>query len=318
MHGTKPPQSRMETLVLTPDIVNEWQLPPFQRELRVNAKVRQIAAELTTNGGVISGTITLGMIEGSQTIYLIDGQHRVEAFKISALNEGIASVRSVVFHSMSEMGVEFVTLNTAIVRLKPDDVMRGLEESLPCLQRIRNSCPFIGYDHIRRRPTAPLVSMSSALRCWRGSAGEIPVTTGVGPVAQFASEITVKETEHFIHFMTIASTAWGADPEYGRLWSNLNLLICMWLWRRLVLDIQRGGSRAGKKYAVLSTDEFRRCLMSVSSNRLYIDWLLGRINDRDRSPCYGRLKKIFAERMHQDGWDRPLLPAPPWASNLPR
>ena len=42
------------------------------------------------------------------------------------------------------MAEDFVILNTALVRMGPDDVMRGLEGSVPTLQKIREVCPFVG------------------------------------------------------------------------------------------------------------------------------------------------------------------------------
>jgi hypothetical protein len=36
----------METLIITPDQVNAWRIPPFQRPIKVNAKVQEIAEEM--------------------------------------------------------------------------------------------------------------------------------------------------------------------------------------------------------------------------------------------------------------------------------
>lgn len=303
-------RSRMETLLLTPDIVNDWRLPPFQRPLRVNAKVMEIAEQLKQNGGIIEGVISLGQIKPDKVFYLYDGQHRIEAARISGLPEFIADVRIVSFDSMSEMGVEFVKLNSVIVRLKPDDVMRGLEQSLPCLREIRKACPFVGYDNIRRNPSAPLISMSSAMRCWRGSAGETP-SLSVGSAMQTAHEMTATDTEEFIRFLLAARSAWGSDPEYGRLWGNLNLVMIMWLWRRLVLDRERGV----KRYVVLSIEQFRRCMMSLHADSDYLDYLVNRaVTDRDRPPCYTRIKGLFVRRLREAGIQKPLMPQPAWAT----
>ena len=37
----KADRNSMETMLLTPDLVAQWKLPPFQRPLTVNAKVRE-------------------------------------------------------------------------------------------------------------------------------------------------------------------------------------------------------------------------------------------------------------------------------------
>ena len=46
------------------------------------------------------------------------------------------------------MGQEWVKLNTAIVRMTPDDVLRGLSGYVPSLQFISKHCDFVGYGSI--------------------------------------------------------------------------------------------------------------------------------------------------------------------------
>jgi hypothetical protein len=54
--------------------------------------------------------------------------------------------------------------------------------------------------------------------------------------------------------------------------------------------------------------------MSISADSTYVDWLLGRhIGERDRSPCYRRIKDIFAARLEAIQGKKPLLPQPSWA-----
>lgn len=313
MKGAKQPpkaaRSRMDTLILTPKIVSEWAIPPFQRPLKVNDKVRAIAEELKTNGGVIAGVLTLGNISGSARTYLLDGQHRIESAKISGIDEFIADVRICTFDSLAEMGEEFVQLNTAIVRLNPDDVLRGLEGSVPTIRAIKEACDFVGYDNIRRSSQTAVLSMSAAIRGWVGSNGETPKIANTS-AAHLATDMAMEEAHQMIKFLITARTAWGADPENFRLWAGLNLTMTAWMWRRLVVDVERGIKRS----VVLTHDQFKRCLMSVSAARDYVDWLGGRsMNERDRAPCYGRLKAIFSARIMEDrGGKKPLLVRPPW------
>jgi hypothetical protein len=37
-------------------------------------------------------------------------------------------------------------------------------------------------------------------------------------------------------FMACALTAFSRDPEYARMWGALNLAICAWLYRRMVIS----------------------------------------------------------------------------------
>ncbi len=133
----KSVRSAMETLLFTRGEVDAWRVPDFQRPIRVNAKVLALVEELKRNGGIIPGILTLGKISGDKTIYIVDGQHRAEAFKISELGECIADVRIVTFESFADMANEFVELNSRLVNMRPDDILRSLAQSMPALQRPR-------------------------------------------------------------------------------------------------------------------------------------------------------------------------------------
>lgn len=308
----KASQNRMETLIVSADDVNAWKVPPFQRPLRVNQKVMDIAEELKASE-CIEGVITLGKIAKDQSLYIVDGQHRIEAFRLSGLPEVIADIRVLTVDSMTDMADEFVRLNSAIVRMRPDDILRGLESSIPAIASIRKQCDFVGYDSIRRGGSKAILSMSAVIRCWAGSSFETPTPGATGQsVATMAKNLEADSLQHLTTFLLAAHAAWGRDPEYYRLWSNLNLTMCMWLWRRLVLDRDRVGL---KRYAVLSIAEFKQCLMSVSADGDYLAWLPGRnLNDRDRSPCYVRLKAIFTRRLQSTSAKKVNLPAPAWSS----
>jgi len=302
----------MDTLILDQAMVSQWRIPPFQRPLRINEKVRIVAEQMKSTES-IEGVITLGKHNADQSFYIVDGQHRVEAFKLSGLGEVIADVRVCSFDNMSDMADEFVRLNSSLVRMRPDDILRGLEGSTPALKAIRRSCEFVGYDQIRRGKSSPIVSMSALLRCWSAASGETPATSGGGSAASLAQSLDQGSQQNLIGFLATAHSAWGRDPEYLRLWGNLNLTLCMWMFNRLVIDRDRSGN---KRYVILSMPEFKRCLMSVSADGDYLAWLPGRnLNDRDRSPCYSRLKAIFSRRLTEDSkGKKPSLPSPAWAS----
>lgn len=309
----KAAQSRMETLIITPPMVNAWKLPPFQRPLRINEKVRTVAEQIKKSE-CIEGVLTLGRLKSDNSTYVVDGQHRIEAFKLSELDEAIADVRLCPFDSMGDMADEFVRLNSSLVKMRPDDILRGLESSVPALQTIRKSCEFVGYDNIRRSGASPIVSMSALVRCWFSSSYETPAGAHSGASAAImAQNLDASSVQNLIAFLATAHAAWGRDPEYYRLWGNLNLTLSMWLWHKLVLDRDRFGT---KRYAVLNVHDFKKCLMSVSANADYLAWLPGRnLSDRDRSPCYARLKTIFTRRLSAElNGKKVSLPSPAWAS----
>lgn len=263
------------------------------------------------DGGVIPGVLTLGRIGTEKQFYIVDGQHRVEAFKVSDLPECIADVRMVTFDTMADMAEEFVHLNSRLVNMRPDDILRGLEESIPALRRIREGCDFVGYTNVRRGATnSPMIGMSQLLRAWHMSNPETPAQNAP-PAITLSASLDNNEADKIIVFMNIVRTAWGNDPENFRLWGSLNMTICMWLWRRLVLDKTRGVSR----YVVLNPEQFRRCMMAVSADQGYVDWLVGRnMTERERSPCFVRLKALFIKRLSEGTTKKVQLPLPSWAS----
>jgi hypothetical protein len=194
--GARPPQragdSSMEKQVVTVAHVDGWRLPPFQRPLRVNDKVKAIAEEMKLSGS-IPGILTMGRLVGDDAIYCVDGQHRAQAFKLTGLPMAQANVRTVMFNSMSEMADEFVRLNSALVKMRPDDVLRGREPTSPLLQLIRRRCPFVGYDMIRRGENSPMVGMATTLRSWFASRPEVPATAVAGSAQHMADSLEASD-----------------------------------------------------------------------------------------------------------------------------
>ena len=61
---------------------------------------------------------------------------------------------------------------------------------------------------------------------------------------------------------------------------------------------------------------FGKCLMSLSANDSYVEWLHGRNStDRTRAPAYKKVKEIFTKRIHEESGTKPKLPQPKWSSN---
>jgi len=312
--STKPEKktrTHVDTICFTRKETEAWLSPPFQRELKTTPRVQEISAEIAENGGVVPGVLTLGKCNGE--IYLLDGQHRRAAFMMTDCKEGYADVRIHEFDSMAEMGEEFVRLNTQIVRMKPDDILRGMEGMYAPLKYVRKHCPFIGYDNIRRNEKSPVVSMSQFLRAFMGGRPEVPVASP-GSAMRLAQTLTTEEAALAVKIATLMFEAWGRGDDVKRLWSGLNLTLLCWLYRRTVLAHQY---LSGQKRSVKLTEaEFSKCLMSLAANAKYNDWLAGRtITDRNRSPAYHRIKEIFGKRIQSERGmtAKPLLPQPPWA-----
>lgn len=299
-------RSTTDITCVTPEMFKEWKDPEFQRPLRVNAKVQAMVQRINLDG-VIPDTITVGILKNER--FLIDGQHRREAYLIASAaeptREVFAEIRYMYFDSMAEMGRKYVELNSSLVKQRPDDILRGMEGTSRALQLIRNRCKFIGYDMIRRSLTSPILGMSVLLRCWYGSAAETPSQSSVSAM-EIADTFREEEAAQCCEFAQLAERAWGREPEYKRLWGAMNLTLCMWLFRRLVLE-------PTPEVTKLTKDQFRLCLTGLSAAGDYIDWILDRkMNERDRAPCYNRIKKIFSARLRAEGIRSVKLPAPPW------
>ena len=152
--------------------------------------------------------------------------------------------------------------------------------------------------------------MSAMLRQWKGSSFEVPTNNGAGMSASMvAGSMTEEEVENMIDFIKLAQEAFGREQEYWRLWGALNMILCMWLYRRLVLLPPTKLTRSVK----ITQDQFKRCLMSLSADSHYLDWLVGRfLSERDRRPAYDKIKSIFAQRLYADTKAKATLPQPAW------
>jgi hypothetical protein len=308
----KTMRSVMDTLLVTPAGLDRWKIPPFQREKRITVKVKELSDTIRGDDGVIPGIITLGKLQGAT--FLVDGQHRIEAFRMTGLAEGYADVRIMHFESMGEMADEFVTLNSPLVRMRNDDILRGLEATNEYLAAIRKKCPFVGYAHIRSGGKIVL-SMAPTIRSWFGSA--LPTPTAGPSSSDAAKMLTEVETKRICHALSICHEAWGADPNNYRLWGTLNLAIVFWLWRRVVLGEDAERSKGGPARATLTPDQFMRCLMSLAADSHYTAWLVGRsLRERDRSACYGHIKKRFQGRLRTDLGKHAILPQPSWGGKV--
>jgi len=301
----KATRSVVDTILITLQVLKSWANPPFQRPLRVNAKVMALADRISQDNGVIPSPITLGIV--NNIIYLVDGQHRREAWYQSGCTEGAADIIIYYLDSISELGRLFVELNSRLVSMRPDDVLRALEGTTPALHKIHTKCPFIGYDQIRRGTTSPMLSMATALRSWFGSVAEVPTSGGLSAMSM-AEQINADDADRLIDGLLTFNRAWGRDAEYARLWNNLNLCITMWLYKRTVLGAYSPNTTR------LDSGLFTKCCMEMSADRSYLDWLHGRmLHDSDRAPCYNRLKTIFARRIGTEMGKKPRLPSPAWA-----
>lgn len=311
----KQPRSRLETVLLTRDMMKSWQKPPFQRPIKITKKVIELGQIIKKEGGTIVGTLLLGELAGAIGVYyLVDGQHRREAAYLSELSEFIAEIRIKTFDSFADMAVEFKAGNTPLSRMTPDDFLRAMEYEVVTLAKIRKACPFMGYSNIRdpSRKNSPVISTSVAIKTWAMACVDTPSQGGIAPAPDLVTTMTDKTADEMCRFFNVVYDAWGNDIQNYRLWGPLNLAIVGWLWNKLVVDQVRESSQ---RAVVLDAKQFKRCCMSLSAERDYLDWLANRVlSKHHRGPAFKRIKVIFAQRLRDDGFEKARLPQPEWAS----
>lgn len=317
-------RTKMEVEVISEEVLANWKVPGFQRPITINAKLTAVSEHIKANSGTIPGTLTIGVFDNE--FYRVDGQHRIKAFEITGLKEGLADVKYVYFDTYEEMAAEFDALNSPIARMKPDDHLRAIEQTNPALHQLKKACPFIGYGTINRGRGTTVISMSVVLRAWSGSSTDTPVATG--PTTQMlGNSLTSEDAEMITDFLKLALDAWGKDAVYGRLWTGMNMTLCMWLYRQVVLQkakdlykvtkVTEGEKTRTKttasKVTFLTREQFKEGLMSLSTTTNYVQWLMNRpLNEVNRGPCYDRIKKLFQARLTTIIGKKAHLPVPAW------
>lgn len=310
-NAEKTTGSTVDTIIFSPEEAQAWRPPLFQRPLKVNAKVRELAEGIKRDKGVVPGILTLGKVGKDPAVWLVDGQHRIQAFLMSMEPVGYADVRTIFCPSMADLGNEFVNLNSHLVRMSPDDVLRGLESSTPSLQKIRKTCPFVGYDQIRRRANgSSVLSMSQAIRAWNISSQDVPGSSADSAPA-IVGHMCEHEVDNLIKYLTVCDQTWGRDPAYWPLWKMLNLTLVAWIYRRQVLAQPPSTSKAKH----IAGEYWPRMMMALSTDGHYLDWLTGRqLTDRDRSPAYQRCTTIMGQRYTElTNGIKMIWLRPPWS-----
>lgn len=96
----KATQTTLDTWPIDVDLVKGWKIPPFQRELRENPKVLDLAQQMAREAlaskdceVIFPGVVCIGKLGGE--VYLVDGQHRRHAFiRASEIIEAQATKQS--------------------------------------------------------------------------------------------------------------------------------------------------------------------------------------------------------------------------------
>jgi hypothetical protein len=307
---TKPQKAtstRTDTISFTVDDIDKWKRPEFQREVKHTSRFKDCAELIKENDGVIPGIVTLGVENGTNDIYKVDGNHRTEAAKSTGLRNFYADVRYI-YGTMEDFAEEYSRLNEQISTTKPDDRLRAAAVINPRINRLLALCKVVGFKATRKPKLK--ISMSSALRAWGNACKGTPATRGRAAAAtDIIKNMSDGDFGHFENLLGHCERAWGRDEEYANLWGQMNLTMVMWLYCRLVVEDPRSA-----KLKRLTPGLFESCLMELTVDTNYSSWLRGRNGGDHRTPCYNRVKERFAKRIREETGTKPNLPQPDWAS----
>jgi hypothetical protein len=312
VESSQTTNTRSDTKIVTPKMVGSWEAPPFQRPVQTSKKVLALVEQLKATGRLEDSAIVLGEWEGRT--YIVDGQHRLRAFMLSELERMSAQVTVHNYEKgpagLRAMHETYIHLNSHLARHRPDDLLRAMEGVNVHLHQIKSACKFTGFDYIRRGPTSPILSMSTAIRSWMSSASDVPGGCSKGAM-DMVMDLTDTETKSLIDFLSLAHEAWGDGVENKPLWAGLNLILCMWLYRNTVL----APPPDNPKKKNLTRAQFLKGLFALAADKKYMNWIFGRsgkVNEDTRNPAYRELLRTIKNRMNAEGIKNFHLPCPDW------
>lgn len=286
-------------------------LPSCQRAFRPSAKKRAEVLEEMIRTGRIPGQILLGTINGTD-LYLVDGQHR----EIICLDAGIetilAEVRVRRFANMDELVKEYIRCNSKIASHTSGDQLKALVTLYPTtLGFISKKCSFVSFSSRRIDGGKANVNFSMCISAWTHSKRNKPTDGGFGKVEDMARDLTPADAAQLAEFLKLAHDAWGREPAIATLWGNLNLTLCMWLYRRVVLAATVAPSRRKKAVTQVTPVQFRNALMElVGYNKgNYVAILRNRTLSNDADNTYEKyLCDPLRARWRNDGVGDVWLP----------
>jgi len=257
----------MEVTVISKAEARRWVVPEeVQRKYRETKKHEGLVEYIEENEE-IPDVIMLGTLPNDPTIYIVDGQHRQVKFLASRVNEAFARIRWEEYDTMEQIGLAFYTANGGKSLLtSADDMLRSKHLSSPPLYRLVTECPFIGFDYIRFGDGGPVMSASAAVKSWIASGLDKPRSALGKSVGVLVDNVTDEETEDMIRFYKMCYKVWGKDKENRRMWLNINVALCAWLYRRLVLGQKKIG-----RLSSLTEEEFEYCLATLAANDIVKD-----------------------------------------------
>lgn len=279
-----------------------WKLPPWARTPKVNKTVLQVADDLKKFPHLKS-TLVLGVYDGC--IWKIDCNHRLLGFLYSELE---CITAHCIFHycdSHEEM-YEFYKIYQRHIRTPTkDDNLKGFEITHPPLKYISSKCRFVTYNSIgddaHRR-----IKMSTVVQAWYDSVPYIPRHVK-GNVEEQAAGLTKENAEKIVEFLLACRDGLGLDQAV--LWKQVNIVLLMWLYRRLVWGETSLEEEEDQEYSTFTKDQFINGIMGLQANSYY-GALHRRKLDSDRMSVYQSLINHFRNSLKDNKVKIPKLCLP--------
>lgn len=304
LHSAQKSDPTTDVILATREMLENWKTPPGQRPLVITKKVKAWVPKIQESGEV-PGRLLVCILHGMK--YIVNGHHRRWCALQTTRDEFVVTLDTETVTSEAELGRKAVGVNLPIAPpQKADDHLRHLEQSYPILQKIRRECPFIGYG---KSGGNTVMSVNAAILSWITS-GTDSATVMKTTVINVLDDISMEEISLMVHFFKTVYESWGKDSQYAKVWSKLNVTMMAWMWRNTVL------SQAGPRVTRLTPEQFCTGAMALTSDPHYLPWLIGRqLSERDKGPCYNKVKAIMVKRLTEVLHKKVILPSPPFADS---
>lgn len=274
----------------------------IQRGSSLTKKIVEVGEDIG-GSGIFPSTIYIAVWEGNQ--YINDGLQRFSGWRDAVSKGGPTQVAANVQweyfpdgpDGKAKMGERFAKLQLTLKRHRPDDGLRAIQHSLPAIKLIADECPNVGFGAVQRSNSKNTsLSMAVALQSWASSASE--QCTSSGSARDLAYRLTMDDAKKCVSFLTVARGAWGSTVEYNRLWGPVNLSVCMWLYRRMVVDPEQG-------VTPLTAKQFSNCLVTLTNDTpksTYVEWLRAKPSSAEnrRMALANHIRPRFISRIRQE------------------
>jgi hypothetical protein len=312
--------SRVVKIKLTPEVINGWEIPYWQRTVRYNTKVREIVEGLRKDPKLDSMLI-VGVLKkrGKYHLFLVDGHHRKDAFNRSGVPYLNIDVKFVYVETMGEMAELYLRCQGQISRSTADNNLKGVAVTHKQIADINSECGCITYDGVRLGTSTASVSMSTVVQIWYDSMLDPPKKNSGSPsktITELASNLTTRDAEKIVEFILLCKERFGFSELSCGLWKHINLTLCLWLYRIMVW---REGWAEGEDYSrvtVLTPKQFGTGLSGLVNGRFYQTLNHKSLSSvADRKETFRSIVRLFSSNLTTYNVVKtPKLPKPPWAA----